>query len=93
MAKEYERFNDGPHLDMCTTYHDRFKGRGGDQLEKPHPKDSLGIEGPSQQLSTYATQFPGHHGANQYIKPTDKHSITYHPLRCKTTYNSQYQRP
>lgn len=78
---------------MHTTYHQGFKGRTGDDIEKPHPKDCLGVDGPSQQLTTYGVQFPGHHGSNQYVKPTDKHAISYHPLRCKTTYNSQYVKP
>jgi len=43
--------------------------------------------GPSLQLTSYTTEFPGFRGDNQYVKPTNKHAIGYFPLRSKTTYS------
>jgi hypothetical protein len=46
VAKEYDKLK-GPHLDMSSTYHDKFTGRSGDDLERHHPKDQLVSEGPA----------------------------------------------
>ncbi len=71
---------------MSSTYTQGFKDRKGDPLDRPHPGDLLKSRGPCQQITSYSNQFPGHKMDNQYVKPTDKHSIGYFPLRSKTTY-------
>jgi len=87
--KEYERLK-GPHLDMNSTHREGFKGLPGDKLERPRPEDLLHSNGPCPQLSSYSANFPGYHGDNQYIKPTDKHTRGYFPLRSKSTYTNEY---
>jgi hypothetical protein len=84
--KEYDKLK-GPHLDMGSIYHKGFKQVKGDELTRPHPEDLLHPDGPCQQLTSYSTEYPGFRGDNQYVKPTDKHSIAYFPLRSKTTYS------
>lgn len=75
---------------MSSTYIEGFKGKSGDKLERPRPEDLLKSNGPCPQLSSYTSQFPGYKGDNQYIKPTDKHSRGYFPLRSKSTYANEY---
>ena len=87
--KEYDRLQ-GPHLEMSSTYIEGFKGRGGDRLERPVPEDLLKSSGPCPQLSSYSSQFPGYKGENQYIKPTDRHTRGYFPLRSKSTYSNHF---
>lgn len=41
-------------------------------------------------MSSYKSQFPGHRGDNQYVKPTDKHTRGQFPLRSKSTYSKEY---
>ena len=89
-AHEYDRLQ-GPHLDLNSTYQGGFTGRSGDKLERPHPEDLLQSNGPSPNLTSYSTQFPGHKGDNQYVKPTDKHTRGYFPLRSKSTYANEYK--
>jgi len=59
---------------MNSTQREGFQGKKGDKIERPRPDDLLHSNGPCPQLTTYSTQFPGHHGKNQYVKPTDKHT-------------------
>lgn len=87
--KEYDKLK-GPHLDMGSTYGKGFKGSKGDDVERPHPEDLLHSNGPCPKLSSYTSQFPGYKGDNQYVKPTDKHSRGYFPLRSKSTYNKEF---
>ena len=75
---------------MRSTYTDGFKGVNGDHPERPHPEDLLKTGGPCPELSSYKAQFPGYKGDNQYVKPTDKHSRGYFPLRSKSTYSKEY---
>ena len=84
--KEYDKLK-GPHLDLSSTYGNGFRGSKGDDVERPHPEDLLHSNGPCPQLSSYKAQFPGYKGDNQYVKPTDKHSRGYFPLRSKSTYS------
>lgn len=88
-AKEYDRLK-GPNLELNSTYHEGFTARKGDKVEHPHPIDLLQSNGPAAKLTSYLVQFPGHHGDNQYVKPTDRHTRGYFPLRSKTTYSGQY---
>jgi hypothetical protein len=81
----------GPHLDMNSTYLEGFRGKSGDNIERPVPEDLLKSYGPSPQLSTYSSHFPGYKGDNQYIKPTDRHIREYFPLRSKSTYDKEYR--
>jgi hypothetical protein len=91
--KEYDRLR-GPHLDMKSTYSEGFKATKPDDLSRPHPEDLLHPHGPAQQITSYGHQFPGFHGDNQYVKPTDRHAIAYFPLRGKSTYSQAYvQKP
>ena len=87
--KEYDQLR-GPHLDMNSTYHEGFKGKSGDKIERPKPEDLLKSSGPCQQLTTYSSLFPGFKGGNQYVKPTDKHVRADFPLRSKSTYTKEY---
>jgi hypothetical protein len=89
-AQEYDRLQ-GPHLDMNSTYHEGFRGKNGDKLDRPHPEDLLHSNGPSPNLTSYSSQFPGHKGDNQYVKPTDKHTRGYFPLRSKSTYSNEFK--
>lgn len=50
----------------------------------------LKSNGPCPQLSSYSSNFPGYRGDNQYVKPTDKHTRGYFPLRSKSTYANEY---
>lgn len=87
--KEYERLK-GPFLELGSIYSEGFKPVKGDELTRPHPEDLLHPAGPSLQLTSYSTEFPGFRGDNQYVKPTNKHAIGYFPLRSKTTYSKEY---
>jgi len=87
--KEYSKLK-GPHLDLGSTYGKGFKSPKGDDVERPHPEDLLHSGGPCPKLSSYTSQFPGYKGDNQYVKPTDKHSRGYFPLRSKSTYSKEF---
>jgi hypothetical protein len=50
----------------------------------------LHSNGPCSQFSTYSSHFPGYRGDNQYVKPTDRHTRAYFPLRSKSTYANAY---
>lgn len=75
---------------MNSTYHEGFKGKGGDKIERPKPEDLLKSNGPCPQLSSYSAQFPGYRGNNQYIKPTDQHTRGAFPLRSRSTYAKEF---
>jgi hypothetical protein len=77
-------------LDINSIYRDSFRGKDGDKLDRPHPEDLLHSKGPAPLLSSYTSQFPGYKGGNQYVKPTDKHSRAYFPLRSKSTYANEF---
>lgn len=87
--KEYDRLQ-GPHLDIDSIYRQSFRGKFGDKLDRPHPEDLLHSNGPSPNISSYSSQFPGYKGDNQYVKPTDKHTRGSFPLRSKSTYSKEY---
>jgi hypothetical protein len=75
---------------MHSTYLDGYTGRNGDDLERPRPQDILRTEGPATDLTSYVVEFPGHRGRNQYVKPTDRHTRGYFPLKCKSTYSGAF---
>ena len=87
--KEYDKLQ-GPHLDINSTYRTGFTRRNGDKVERPTPEDLLHSNGPCPQLSSYTSQFPGYKGDNQYVKPTDKHTRGYFPLRSRSTYAKEF---
>ena len=89
VSPEYDRLK-GPHLDINSTYNEGFTGRSGGNVEHPHPSDLLHSEGPAQKITSYSTQFPGHKGDNQYVKPTDRHTRGKFPMRCKSTYSGAF---
>lgn len=77
---------------MNSVYLESFRGKDGDKIEKPHPEDILKKEGPTPLLTSYTSQFPGYRGDNQYVKPTDKHSRAYFPMRSKSTYANEFSK-
>lgn len=46
--------------------------------------------GPCNNLTSYTSGFPGYRGGNQYVKPTDRHTRAYFPLRSKSTYTNAF---
>ena len=46
--------------------------------------------GPSPNLTSYASGFPGYKCNNQYVKPTDRHTRAYFPLRGKSNYTKSF---
>lgn len=58
---------------MNSTKRQDFLGKRGDNLDRPKPENLLKTGGPSPNLTSYSSQFPGFKGDNQYVKPTDKH--------------------
>ena len=87
--KEYDKLQ-GPHLDINSTYRTGFTRSNGDKVERPLPEDLLHSNGPCPKLSSYTAQFPGYKGDNQYVKPTDKHTRGYFPLRSRSTYAKEF---
>lgn len=53
---------------MNSSYNKNFLGEKGDPNERPKPEDLLKSGGPSPQLTSYSSGFPGFKGANQYVK-------------------------
>ena len=90
IAKEYDKM-DGPHLNLNSTQGKDFTPKKNDDLNRPKPEDLLKTGGPCPNLSSYAQDYPGHHGDNQYVKPTDKHTRGYFPLRGRSTYNGCFK--
>lgn len=88
-AKEYKPLK-GPNLEMRSTYEGGYTGRDGDEIERPRPQDIIQTEGPTADLTSYAVEFPGHKGSNQYVRPTDRHFRGYFPLKSKSTYSGAY---
>lgn len=41
-------------------------------------------------VTSYENGFPGHHGLNQYIKPTERHTRGHIPFRSKSTYSRTF---
>lgn len=85
ISTEYDRFK-GPNLEINTTYLKDFDEKNG-EIEKLRPEDLLKTGGPSLNVTSYSNGFPGHFGDNQYVKPTDRHTRGYFPLRSKSTYS------
>jgi hypothetical protein len=55
-------------MDMKSIYGKEFVGLKGNDLERPHPEDNLGVgRGHLTVLTTYGSGFPGFSGANQYV--------------------------
>jgi hypothetical protein len=52
---------------MNSTQRTSFIQKNGDKLERPKPDDLLKSYGPSPNLTTYKSLFPGHKGLNQYV--------------------------
>jgi hypothetical protein len=53
---------------MKSIYGKEFAGLKGNNLERPHPEDQLGVKGaPLTGLTTYGSGFPGFSGPNQYV--------------------------
>ena len=89
IAGNYDRLQ-GPNLNTDSIYLKDYAGKQGDPLERPTPEDLLKTGGPGSQLSSYSSGFPGYKGANQYIKPTDKHTRADFPLRSRSTYSKSF---
>lgn len=41
-------------------------------------------------MTSYSSGFPGYRGGNQYVKPTDRHTRGYFPLRSRSTYTNNF---
>ena len=89
ISKEYDKLQ-GDHLEMNSIYLKDFPGNKGDKVEKPHPEDLLKTGGPSQNLTSYSSGFPGYRCENQYVKPTDKYTREKFPLRARSTYTKSF---
>ena len=66
---------------MNSIYLKDFLNKKGDDIERPIPEDLLKTGGPSPNLTSYTSGFPGYKGDNQYIKPTDRYVRGKFPLR------------
>jgi hypothetical protein len=86
--KEYERFR-GPTLEVSSTYGKDFDGRTA-EVERFRPTDTLKLEGPCQQLTSYSSGFPGHRGRNQYVRYSEQCTRGYFPMRHKSTYSQDF---
>lgn len=92
ISSEYQRYT-GPNLNINSTYLKDYSEQGGDEIHKNKPEDLLTPTGaPFQNLTSYSTCFPGHHGNNQYVKPTDRYTRGYIPFRSTSTYSRSYIR-
>lgn len=74
---------------MDSNYKKEFVDKKG-EISRPKPEDLLKVGGPSQQLTSYSSGFPGYRGANQYVKPTDNAIRSDFPLTSRTTYSNFY---
>lgn len=88
-ASEYDRLN-GPHLDLGTNNKIDYNGKQGDIPERHRPEDLLKTGGPSQNLTSYSSGFPGFKGANQYIKPSDSAVRADFPMMSRSTYANSF---
>ena len=89
IASNYDRLQ-GPNLSHDSVYLKDFDSRKGDDIERPIPEDLLKTGGPCNKLSSYSSGFPGYKGCNQYVKPTDKHTRGYFPMRSQSTYTKSF---
>lgn len=88
ISGEYSRLM-GPNLELNSVYVQDFDGKP-TEVMRPKPSDLLKTEGPLCNLTSYSTSFPGHHGHNQYIKPTNNHVRGTFPMRCRSTYSRSF---
>lgn len=63
-----------PTVDLVSTYLGDYVKRNNPKPPNPIPEDNLKFQGPIS-TSSYKKDFPGHHGDNQYVKPTNKHYL------------------
>lgn len=85
---------ESPLLTFSSTYMDNFHEVNGDGLQRPKPNDLLKCkEGPSQDLTVYKNQYPGHKGKNQYVPMNPEPSRGGLGFNASTTYSKQYKRP
>ena len=89
ISQAYDRLN-GPHLDMDSIYNRELPCHHPGKVEKPIPEDLLKTGGPCPKLTSYSSGFPGYKGVNQYVKPTDKHTRGYFPMRSKSNYTNSF---
>lgn len=82
---------EGPNLNLSSTKANDFTPKKNDDLSRPKPEDMLKTGGPCPKQTSYTAGFPGYRGDNQYVKPTDKHTRGYFPLRGRTSYNSCFK--
>ena len=87
--KEYQKL-EGPHIGMDSSNRKDYIGREGDKTERPKPEDLLKTGGPSPNLTSYSSGFPGYKGDNQYVKPQDKQTRANFPLMSRTTYSNSF---
>ena len=66
-SSEYQKLK-GDHIGMDSLYHKAYLGGQGDQIERPKPEDLLKTGGPSPNLTSYGSGFPGYKGENQYVQ-------------------------
>ena len=97
IAKEYEKLQ-GPHIAMESRHRKEFEAKPGDINERRRPEDLIKLGGPSQQLTSYSSGFPGYRGENQYVKyglwqvkPTDKHTRADFPMMARSTYSNSFR--
>lgn len=76
-------------MEVNSTYDKDFDGRTS-EVEKFKPEDTLKLQGPCQELTSYTCEFPGHKGRNQYVRYTDKHTRGYFPMRSRSTYSQSF---
>ena len=65
-STEYQKLK-GDHIGMDSLYHKVYLGDKGDPNERPKPEDLLKTGGPSPNLTSYGSGFPGYKGENQYV--------------------------
>lgn len=84
---------ENPLLTFSSTYRDHYPKNDGDPLHRPKPDDLLGIKGgPSLELTSYSSQFPGHKGKNQYVPMNPEHPRGGLAFNSSTTYLKEYSR-
>ena len=91
IAKEYDKLQ-GPHLDMKTTYSTEFQEtqiQAGFHTQPPEDLIKTGNNFFSK-LTSYSSLFPGYRGANQYVKPTDRHTRGQICFKSKSTYSRTF---
>ena len=76
---------------MNSTFRKDYPQKAPDDLNRPKPEDLLKTGGPCANLSSYKSEFPGFRGDNQYVKPTDKHTRGYFPLRGGSSYKDKFK--